>query len=370
LIKNRLYSLEVLRFIAAFTIMYGHFVVHYLFNDINTDKGFFPNYLNPFASLAVPFFFMMSGAIFAMNYGNIISKGEITLHNYILKRVARLYPLHFLTLIIAAITQHYILNISGKYYYIENNDFYHFILNLFFASDWGLQTGNSFNSPVWSVSHEFLIYFVFYKVCRSKFLANRPIWQKYLFFLFVIFIIRHAEHGGGINLLIIKIPIYDLILQSMFTFFGGALLYEFSYYFNNLSKKKYIKFLFFLITLIFLTLISDLIKKEGVPFGSLGYILLFLFLLLDFNYKDGFSKVYEKTAMLLGGISYSIYLIHMPVIFLMGLLQIKYQLFDFLGYVSLSLFLILSLILGYLSFLFFEKPMQKYIIKTFKNKNK
>lgn len=361
--NERLYLLEILRFVAAFTIMYGHFIVHYLYFGIDPDIGFFPKYVNPYGSLAVPFFFMMSGAIFAMKYGKVILNQEISFHNFTLRRIARLYPLHLLTLIVVAITQYFIFNIEAKYYYIENNDLYHFILNLFFASDWGFQSGNSFNSPFWSVSHEFLIYILFFYVCKTSFLSQKPIWQKYLFFMFLIFILRHAEAHGYINLIIFKIPVYDLILQSIFTFFGGALMFEFFLYLNSLKKK--LKIILFLITFIILYLISTKIKNEGIPFGSLGYAILLFALLLDFNYREGFSSIYERIAQFLGGISYSIYLIHMPVIFIMGLFQINYKFFDLLGPYSVMLYLLISLSLGSISFQFFEKPIQKIILKKF-----
>lgn len=344
--------------------MYGHFIVHYLFFDIDFQKGYFPIFHNPYGSLAVPFFFMMSGAIFAMKYGKIILKNNISIYNFTLRRIARLYPLHIVTLLIVAITQYYIFNISGKYYYIENNDIYHFILNLFFASDWGFQKGNSFNSPFWSVSHEFLIYLFFYFVCRNKIFLDKPIWYKYLSFLILIFLLRHAENNGFINLLIIKIPFYDFVFQSMFTFFGGALLYEFTIFFNT-KYKNHLKTFLVLIILIIAYFLSNIIKAEGIPFGTLGYCILFLSLLFDLNYKEGSSKLFQKSSVNLGGISYSIYLIHMPIVFIMGIIQIKYDYFNILGYKAILFYLILCLTLGFISFKYLEKPFQKKIINTF-----
>ena len=364
MVNERLYLLEILRFFAAFTIMYGHFIVHYIFFDIDFQKGFFPLFHNPYGSLAVPFFFMMSGAIFAMKYGKTILSNNISIYNFTLRRIARLYPLHIATLLVVALTQFYIFNISGKYYYIENNDTYHFMLNLFFASDWGLQKGNSFNSPFWSVSHEFLIYIIFYFVCRNKIFRTKPIWQKYLSFLLLIFLLRHSEHGGFINLLIIKIPFYDLVFQSMFTFFGGALLYEFTIYFNT-KYKGYIKYLFIILILVIAYISSNQVKAEGISFGTLGYSILFLSLLFDLNYKEGVSKFYQNISIYLGGVSYSIYLIHMPIVFIMGLIQIKYNYFNMLGLYTLLFYLVFCLILGYISFAYFEKPLQKKIINIF-----
>lgn len=46
------------------------------------------------------------------------------------------------------------------------NDLYYFVLQLFVASDWGLQAGDSFNGPIWSISVELLVYVIFFVVLR------------------------------------------------------------------------------------------------------------------------------------------------------------------------------------------------------------
>ena len=44
----------------------------------------------------------------------------------------------------------------------ENNDLYHFVLNILFISSWGLEKGMSFNQPIWSVSFELIVYILFF----------------------------------------------------------------------------------------------------------------------------------------------------------------------------------------------------------------
>lgn len=93
-----IYAFEILRFIAAFITFFGHYVHFFMcertqvswFNDINPKIG----------ALAVPSFFMLSGAIFAHTYGNSISLGKTSFFSFIKKRFARLYPLHLLTMIL------------------------------------------------------------------------------------------------------------------------------------------------------------------------------------------------------------------------------------------------------------------------------
>ena len=48
-----------------------------------------------------------------------------------------------------------------------SNDWYHFILHLFFASDWGFQNNLSFNAPIWFMST--LIQFLFFLLLHLNF---------------------------------------------------------------------------------------------------------------------------------------------------------------------------------------------------------
>lgn len=110
--------------------------------------------------LAVMLFWSISGFVFAHVYGPLT--GRISGRDYAVKRFARLYPLHFLTLLYIAL----LALISGQklMYGFRNNDAYHFMLQLFMASHWGLEKGLSFNGPIWSVSAEVASYVVFFLV--------------------------------------------------------------------------------------------------------------------------------------------------------------------------------------------------------------
>ena len=56
---------------------------------------------------------------------------------FFINRFARLYPLHFATLILVAVLQIINLSLSNTFQIVPINDFYHFTLNLFFISDLG-----------------------------------------------------------------------------------------------------------------------------------------------------------------------------------------------------------------------------------------
>jgi peptidoglycan/LPS O-acetylase OafA/YrhL len=76
--------------------------------------------------------------------------------------VARLWPLHLLTLALVAGMQAVVLARWGDYYIYDWNDARHFVLSLFLAHYWGFQANQSFNGPSWSLSTEIIAYAAFW----------------------------------------------------------------------------------------------------------------------------------------------------------------------------------------------------------------
>ena len=110
-----------------------------------------------YGALAVQLFWAISGFVFASAY----IERRVTARQFFVARFARLYPLHFITLLVVAAIQIFSMRQLGIYQFYRYNDIYHFTLNLLFASSWGFEKGFSFNAPIWSVSVEVGIYAVF-----------------------------------------------------------------------------------------------------------------------------------------------------------------------------------------------------------------
>lgn len=95
-----------------------------------------------------------------------ISDGAVGAGRFYVLRFSRLYPLHCLTLLTVLILQAMAWAIDGHHFVDQNNDAWHFLLQFFFASNWGLESAASFNGPVWSISVEVLVYFLFFWILR------------------------------------------------------------------------------------------------------------------------------------------------------------------------------------------------------------
>lgn len=343
--NSRLTSLEYLRFFAAWNIFLGHYIHFYIQFELPFEQGFFPNLTFPYAGLSVPIFFMMSGAIFVHNYFDLIKEKTVTFGRYFKKRLARLYPLHLLTLLITALLQIYFFDLSGKYFIYEFNDIKHFLLHLFFASHWGFEDGHSYNSVVWSVSHEIILYFLFFLVSfyLVRFVKNK---LKLFFGLFLILFTLNNFFNY-------------LILKSITAFFIGSLIYCIVVYLKNMPLKK---LPLTIITFLFLILFNNVFKRCGLPFGALGPTTLYILLNIDLMETRFLNKT-NNIAVFLGNISYSTYLIHFPVSAVMAIVHIKFFKFDFLSFYPIIIYVFFVFLISFFSYKYFEDPLRKFFSK-------
>ncbi|MEC7256496.1 MAG: acyltransferase [Pseudomonadota bacterium] len=107
---------------------------------------------------AVQLFWIISGFVFA----HVYLPRPTTLRQFTVARIARLYPLHFATLIFVALLQFISLTAAGHWQIYGSNDLRHFLLQSVMASNLTtLNQGLSFNGPIWSVSLELAAYAAF-----------------------------------------------------------------------------------------------------------------------------------------------------------------------------------------------------------------
>lgn len=152
-VSEKKLHLESLRGIAALSVVFYHYSLGFLHLTI-LKNGFTDN-----AGLMVDFFFVLSGYVMALSYGDKISNWSQLL-NFQFKRFIRLYPLHLIMLLL------FLLLEIAKYaagYSSEQNSIFgpitgleDFISNLFLTHNF---TGDlSWNRPSWSISAEFYTY--------------------------------------------------------------------------------------------------------------------------------------------------------------------------------------------------------------------
>lgn len=176
--EGKILGIELLRFASALAVLIFHYQ-HFAFVGTGLppdfDRAALPLYswLKPFYTggyYGVQVFWCISGFIFYWKYGERIAARSIDGYRFVVLRFSRLYPLHFVTLLFMAGMQPLYHAMNGSFFVYPNNNLYHFALQLGLASNWGLQVGDSFNGPIWSISIEVLVYAVFF--CSLRYISR------------------------------------------------------------------------------------------------------------------------------------------------------------------------------------------------------
>ncbi len=165
--KRHFNALDFSRLLAACAVLFWHyqhfFVPPVAYNFFVAREVVTPLYqplfaLYEYGHVAVQYFWAVSGFVFAHVYlADTQARGR-----FWLARVARLWPLHLLTLVIVAMLQTAYGRINGTDFIYHSQDLKHFLLSVPLAHYWGWQDNQSFNGPSWSLSTEILAYAAFW----------------------------------------------------------------------------------------------------------------------------------------------------------------------------------------------------------------
>jgi peptidoglycan/LPS O-acetylase OafA/YrhL len=291
---------------------------------------------------AVPIFWMISGFVFAAVYAG----SKATPRDFAINRFARLYPLHLLTLLAMAALQAAALAQYGRWLIYGNNDPYHFVLQLFFASNWGFERGFSFNGPIWSVSVEVMIYLVFW-------LLHRHLLRRGVAFPLV---------AAVAFLPLTQIEPITQMARCGFFFFVGCALHSFHRSFHG--DRTVVLFAAAMLGAIgvlgFAMGSNGAVRYAGIP-GLFGAIML---LLAEF---DDLARGRVKAACtIVGDNTYGMYLWHVPVQMVFILTIAPLTPLPALAQHSwfLVVYVAIVAILARVSFLFFERPMRDWVRKA------
>lgn len=354
--KERLVPLDAVRGVAAIGIAifwhYQHFAPEVF---PFSSKGY---WFYHYGYLCVDLFFVLSGFVFSYVYGERLRKRMISAAEFACLRFSRLYPLAAVTLIAILLLQSIRTGLGLGAFIYDKNDVYHFLLNLLFLQNVGLEEGFSFNGPSWSISCEALAYVLFFLVLHY---AGRRPWGLFAFFPLVGIVVRCCH---------LDVPfLNDEVSRVYISFFAGVFSYRVHLL---LQRRSPIWGWMPLLVVLCLTTI-------GVRFGHAGYgtqwqviymAVLFPCVVLSVLHVPPLAWIGGLPPLrYLGRISYSLYLWHFPVQCLLmtfvqtGILQIDFSSrFTFIGYACLVG------CTASLSERFFESPLRQYIRRAFKSR--
>lgn len=344
----RIDQLTFLRFIAAIAIVIYHYGL-----AVAPFNAYGMSYLFKQANIGVSFFYILSGFVMMLAYAN---KTPIDAKQFLWNRFARIYPVYFLALIGTCFFFYYVqVPISGK----------DFMLSLFCLQAWIPSAALSINKPGWSISVEALFYIAFPFILNHLYAKKSRI-PYTLMGILAIFLLSQL----GFHYFIHTYPIHS-----------NQELHHFIYYFPLLHINEFLVgtfcgwyFLKYQKTsernndIIIILLLSTILVLLKYPIGFHYHnglmAVLFAPLLISISANKGIITrlLNKKPLLFLGEISYGIYVWQYPI-FIMG-----NKLGKWIGFQTTATFfyfnLLLLLMISSISYLFFEKPLRKYLLKS------
>ena len=125
-------------------------------------------------NLAVDLFFVLSGFVIYLNYGERVTLGRASIGDFLFRRFARVYPLHLLILL------GFLLYAAAAVAFgsatVEAQDPGYFVASLLLVQNWGFHAATRWNVPAWSISAEFFAYLLFPLVLAALAPARRAAW--------------------------------------------------------------------------------------------------------------------------------------------------------------------------------------------------
>ncbi|HMP34373.1 MAG TPA: acyltransferase [Kiritimatiellia bacterium] len=375
---NRLYSLDVLRGVAALLVVFCHWQNFFMMGvtsgeyDVIRMPGFsLIGFLYENAWMAVDFFFCLSGFVFHWLYGLPVSKGRIVFGRFAALRLSRLYPLHLATLMLVALGQWGYLLATGTYFAFHHQDIHHFVLNVLFASSWGFESGYSFNGPIWSVSVEMFLYGIFFFMCR-RWGVRTVVMMVFAISGFTWMNVLYAPLGRGIT-----------------GFFVGGLAYVVYQYIlhSRHARRMELTLSILLMLMIGLVLaissmnespslraIPGLWRLEGVfqwlyyrlPMLVLFPVVILVAALVETRVAGrGRAGLSWRKGAVLGDVSYAVYLLHFPLQLVMALFLVRMDIDHDMFYAPWFIisFFTLLVFIAWLTYRRFELPTQSFIRK-------
>lgn len=233
--------LTSLRFFFALFVFLSHIsfvkTENVLYNWLQRNI-FFEGYLG------VSFFFILSGFVLSYSYKKKILENNISKTNFFIARLARIYPLHFMTLLLSI----------PILYPKETIDIGNLIVNILLLQSFSFSDYQfySLNPPSWSISDEMFFYLLFpfiilafdkIKFLKHFFYAVIPI------ILIISILTIPAENHKTFFYINPFIRYFDFILGILlFDLYKSGIL---SRFFTNFKRATFVEILTILIFFVF-----------------------------------------------------------------------------------------------------------------------
>jgi peptidoglycan/LPS O-acetylase OafA/YrhL len=298
-------SLTGVRFFAALGVMALHFSIM----DYDKHKYFNWGPFNPFimhGGVGVDLFFVLSGFILSHAYRETfrVELSPKTWLGFIRNRFARIYPLHFVTMLVTLL-----LFMVGRRMGVDPRSakgftLISFLANLTMTHAWLPSVTAAINLPAWSISAEWFAYLLFPFLCA--WIVQRSAWWPAALMVITICLMASIPGLPPLGLVSVEfsfgVAAYELAVRSKFALgpwaaWAGVILAIFSVYALNplnpdgtvdINPSSHLR--------------TGMMLASGLLFASLS------------RSKSTFSRFLSWPPVVYGGeISFSIYMCHFVV---------------------------------------------------------
>ncbi|MDR0883676.1 MAG: acyltransferase [Oscillospiraceae bacterium] len=380
--KEYFYALDALRGFAAMAVaFFCHYVPYFSKSEADFKKALFlfPVYeqvamwLRTNGWLAVDFFFCLSGFIFYHMYKEKIAERRIELKDFAVLRISRLFPLHWLALgVVVVVRVLGVLTGDGKivWYKAVNSNLLSLLQTTFLFQAFRPGEVRLWNDPAWSLSFEFIGYFIFFLVIWLMGKSKNTKKNSFLFLLAPILIGLAALQFGWNQL-----PFFGVVNgrnegeRFLVSFFIGCIAYEI---YKRCKENKKLQGI---VAAVSAALIVGLVALQTRPdpnklFGNWLVVFQLLvmpsIILLVVNCRPLNKFLSLGLFRWLGNLSFSIYLWHFPIILTMRYVStLMGTPWAFTSRRFFWLYVLLTLVIAHCSHYYFERPMQALIRKKY-----
>lgn len=335
--KQRVYTLDYLRGSAALFIL----IYHYLYFEGLQFDG--ESFIRRMGYYGVTIFYILSGLTLFYVYSEKLSFKKSELKKFFVKRAARILPLLWVVSITSIVFSHkspnfldVFLNFSGLFG--------------FFKWDTYFATG------AWSIGNELVFYSFFPFLLFAARKNGNLFWYVGALILLISIYFSYCLLPNPVN----HWRNYTNPLNQLIYFYSGIAIGKL--FVNKNYSNTFLIILLVVSLLVFITYPSGIndtllvIKGNRYVFFILCWIIVASLYLLKVNPK----LIIHKPFLFLGEISYGIYLFHPIVYFfskkILSILHINLSMYFFLFVSTL-----LSILISYLSYRFFEKKCVKIV---------
>ncbi len=298
-------EIDGLRFMAILPVMVQHFTERFdrystfSFEHSSTDE--FTSYLAARGFLGVYIFFVISGFVLALPFAShkFLGKKEVKISSYFWRRLTRLEPPYILWISLFFIL--FMLHNKVQFYeYLP-----HYFANLTYTHALIYNHWSPFNPPTWTLEIEIQFYILAPFLSMLFFKIDNKIYRRTFNALFILVLVLIQQY-----FVFYRSPYNLTILGHLHYFLIGFMLVDI--YLNdwkNLKPSAIFDFigLFSLVSLIYFW-------SWGFELSSRVLVILSLFVFFISVFKGNYLNrlVTNRWVMVIGGMCYTIYLIHLP----------------------------------------------------------